>query len=40
MTLGPYALVLIFILYKATDKQISKMDLFRMKITNKLGKKV
>ena len=40
MTLGPYALVLSFILDKATDKPISKMDLFGMKFSNKLGKKV
>ena len=40
MTLGPYALVLSFILEKATDKPLSKIDLFRMKITNNFGKKV
>ena len=40
MTLGPYALVLSFILDKATDKPISKMDLFQMKFTNRFRKKI
>ena len=39
MTLGPYALVLSFILDKATDKPLSKMDLFRLQFTNILAKK-
>jgi hypothetical protein len=40
MTLGPYALVLSFILDKATDKPFSKMDLFRMQFSKKIAKTI